>query len=204
MAVVMDRPAGPDHTPPQARSTRNQVNAELVRKIAQGDQHAFRDFFGIYQARVRVYARSIVRNPGLADDVAQEVFLEIWRTAGRYDPTRGSVTAWVTQMTHARSIDRIRTAESQRRLDHHFGVHHHDPIHNDVHDALFAQVERDQVGHALAALTQVQREAIRACYFHGLTHLQVSQQLGVPLGTVKSRIRDALIQMREQLGLQTC
>ncbi len=171
---------------------------DLVSAIAAGDRQAFADFYHLLQARVRSRAFAIIRCRGLAEEIVQEVFLEIWRKASNFDPGKGAATTWTWQLTRARSIDRVRTEQSRRRLDHQFGAQHSRDL-DTVGDAVFSEVEREEIAQALTLLSDLQRDALLACYYRGLTHVQVSRELDVPLGTVKSRIRDAVGSMREIL-----
>ena len=186
MTVITDRPTAA--VSPDA----------LVCAIAAGDRQAFVDFYQLLQARVRARAFAIIRCRGLAEEIVQEVFLEVWRKASNFDPGKGAATTWTWQLTRARSIDRVRTEESRRRLDHQFGAQHSRDL-DTVGDAVFSEVERDEIIQALKLLSDLQRDALMACYYRGLTHVQVSRELDVPLGTAKSRIRDAVGNLREIL-----
>lgn len=146
-------------------------------------------------------ALRVLRNPDLAQDVSQEVLVDVWRLAPRYDRSRGSAMTWVLTMAHRRSVDRVRREQSQvTRAVHAAAVAEPD------HDVVVTQLERSWdaaiVRRALASLTALQREAIELAYFHGYTHVEVSTVLDIPLGTAKTRIRDGLIRLRDATGVE--
>ncbi|WP_182524990.1 ECF RNA polymerase sigma factor SigK [Nocardioides dongkuii] len=181
-------PAGPDL-------------AELLKLAGRGDQQAFARLYDATSARVFGLAVRVVRDPAQAEEVVQEAFLEIWRTAARYDPDKGSPFAWLLTIVHRRAVDRVRSAEASTRRD---TTYHHQsqPVpHDATAEAAQASLEARRVRTALVSLTPVQREALELAYFGGYTHTEVAGLLDLPVGTAKTRIRDGLIRLRDTMGV---
>jgi RNA polymerase sigma-70 factor (ECF subfamily) len=190
-----DAPGGPRADAPDA----------LLARVARGDAAAFERLYPLVAGGVYGLALRVVRNPAIAEEVSQEVLVDVWRQAPRFDATRGSAMAWVLTMAHRRAIDRVRREESQVRRVEAAGALP-DEADDDVAVQVTDQAERAwdaaRVRHALARLTDVQRQAIELAFFSGYTHQEVAGALGVPLGTAKTRIRDGLIRLRDALGVE--
>jgi RNA polymerase sigma-70 factor (ECF subfamily) len=163
---------------------------ELVQRIDGGDEEAFRLLFRRYAATAMALARRVARQPFLAEEIVQEAFLAVWRNAAGYDPARGSVKSWLMGTVHHRAVDAIRREEAQRRrtedLQSNEVVVVEDPAETVV-EALGVPEERKVVRAALEALPPEQRQVIELMYFGGLSQSRISERLGLPLGTVKSR-----------------
>jgi RNA polymerase sigma-70 factor (ECF subfamily) len=167
--------------------------AELVERVARGDEHAFRALYERFAAIVHAIARRVLSDPHAAEECTQDVFVQVWRQAARFDPARGTLGAWIV------TIARSRAFEHGRRLAR------RDIPSEDV-DA--GQAAGDHAGEVLAAddalvlaramaeLPAAQLEALRLAYFDGLSHSEIAERLDVPLGTVKGRIRLALDRLR--------
>jgi RNA polymerase sigma-70 factor (ECF subfamily) len=141
----------------------------------------------------------VVRDPSQSEEVTQEVFVELWRVAARYDASRGSVRSWSATVAHRRAVDRVRAEQSAReRVARHGG----DALreHDEVVAAVESHVDRVRVRRALATLSPVQREAVELAYYGGHTYREVAALLDVAEGTVKTRIRDGMIRLRDALG----
>lgn len=183
-----------------ARADHRPAIDDLLVAVGRGDRRAFAQLYDELAPTVVGLARSVVRDPDLAAEVAQDVFLEVWRIANRFDAGRGSARTWVTTITHRRAIDRVRREQSERdrrrRDDTMAQAADADPTAVSVAD----RSEWDGVVVALAGLETRQREAITLAYFDGHTYSQVAAILGLPVGTVKSRIRDGLRRMRPALA----
>jgi RNA polymerase sigma-70 factor (ECF subfamily) len=173
---------------------------ELMRRVTLGDESAFELLYDLFAGRVFGLARRIVRNPSQAEEVAQEVFLEIWRRASRFDAGRGSATSWIMTLTHARSVDRVRSAQAS--ADRELKVAHasHEVEVDTVVEAVESKFERRAVQKCLGALTEVQRESITLAYYSGYTYREVAELLSTPLPTIKTRLRDGMIRLRDCLG----
>lgn len=172
---------------------------DLLFAIAGGDAEAFARLYLDVGPRVHALAARIIRDADHAQEVAQEVLTAIWRTASCFDPGRGSALGWVLMMTHHRAVDRVRSEAASRRRDRAYGLGNVGVPFDETFAAGAARVESTAVRAAFAALTPLQREAIELCFLRGLTQSQVARHLDVPLGTIKSRIRDGLGRMRTAL-----
>ena len=146
---------------------------------------------------------AVVRDPAIAEEVTQEVYVETWRLATRFDAERGSATSWVATIARRRAIDRVRSVEASRRRDDDAAKGDVAAPFDEVSEAVSDDLERQSVRRALDALTDTQREAVQLAYFDGLTYRQVATTLGIPEGTAKTRIRDGLSRLRDALGVTT-
>ena len=176
--------------------------ARLLARSSRGDEEAFAHLYDRTSARVFGLARRVVRDPAQAEEVAQEAYLEIWRQSARFDAERGAALAWMLTIVHRRAVDRVRSAESSRERDTRYAAVGDGPEHDVVEEAVTATLESARVRRALASLTAVQREAITLAYYGGYTYREVSELLDVPLGTVKTRMRDGLVRLRDTLGVE--
>lgn len=171
----------------------------LVARLAAGDMDAAAELYDRYAAQIYAVARRIVGNDGDAEDVVQEVFSQAWRTADRYDNSRGSVIGWLLVMTRTRAIDKIRAR--QARPDADATALPDDIAASGVRppDMLVAAEQAGRVREALLALPAPQRTALELAYYEGLTQAEIAARLSEPLGTVKTRMRTALKTLRERL-----
>lgn len=146
-------------------------------------------------------ARKIVRDADLAADVTQEALVDVWRSAERFDPDRGSVVGWVCSITHRRAVDLIRSTQSGRDREERAGVAGFERDRDDVTEAVESAEDRDRVTECLGTLTGLEYEAVTQAYYGGLTYRQVAERLGAKLATVKSRMRSALQRLQDCLGV---
>ena len=169
----------------------------LVSRVARADASAFEALYDELSSAVFGLARRVVRDPARAEDVTQEVFLEVWRKAARFDSTLGKAKTWVMTIAHRRAVDAVRRNESQKRQDEKTApeqVSHDEPA-----DSLIAAEEQGAVRECLETLTDLQLEAVRLAYFNGYTYTEVATLLDKPLPTIKTRMRDGLIRLRDCL-----
>ena len=174
----------------------NDVDA-LVGKVALGDPAAFERLYDELGAAVFGVARRVVRDPSRAEDVTQEVFLEIWRKAPSFDDVRGSAKTWIMTIAHRRAVDAVRRNESLKRYDG--AAAPEEMVHDDPGDALIKNEEHGAVRTCLETLTDLQLESVRLAYFNGYTYSEVATLLDKPLPTIKTRMRDGLIRLRDCL-----
>ena len=175
--------------------------ATLLTRSARGDQTAFAELYDATARRVHGLVLRVVRDPAQAEEVTQEVFLQVWRTASRYDEQQGSALAWLMTLAHRRAVDRVRSAEAASRQDTTYHQRTHAVPHDTTAEAAESSLEARRVRTALAELTTAQREALELAYFGGYTHTEVATMLDLPVGTAKTRIRDGLIRLRDAMGV---
>ena len=183
--------------PPESRrADLEQVLAE----VAKGDHSAFRVVYDRAAPAVLGIVLKVVRDPAQSEEVMQEVLLEIWRSAARFDPAMGSASAWIMTLAHRRAVDRVRS--EQRAFERELRAATASVAYDEVSDAVEATLEHERVRRCLASLTELQRESVTLAYYGGYSYREVSQLLGVAIGTVKTRMRDGLIRLRDCLGVE--
>jgi len=175
--------------------------AVLLKLSGRGDESAFAKLYDATAARAYGLAVRVVRDPSQAEEVAQEAFLEIWRTASRFDDSRGSAVSWILTLVHRKAVDRVRSAEAGSRRDTAYHQGSHGVEHDSTAEAAQASMEARRVRQAMDSLTEVQREALELAFFKGYTHTEVATMLDLPVGTAKTRIRDGLIRLRDTMGV---
>lgn len=175
--------------------------AELLKRSGRGDEGAFAQLYDATSARAYGMAVRVIRDPSQAEEVAQEAFLEIWRTASRYDAAKGSAVSWILTIVHRKAVDRVRSAEATTRRDTSYHQTNQAVEHDSTAEAAQASMEARRVRQALDSLTVVQRQALELAYFKGYTHTEVASFLDLPVGTAKTRIRDGLIRLRDTMGV---
>lgn len=173
----------------------------LLERVATGDRDAFAAFYDKLAPRVYGLVLRLVRDPSQSEEVTQEVFLEVWQQAPRYQAERGSAISWVLTMTHRRAVDRIRASQSSRDRDERIGIRDWTPPADVVAEHVEITIETERVREALQRLTELQRQAVVLAYFRGLSHSEVAELLHIPIGTVKTRLRDGMIRLRDELGV---
>ncbi|HET9873026.1 MAG TPA: ECF RNA polymerase sigma factor SigK [Propionibacteriaceae bacterium] len=188
--------------PPRGRDEEADHLMELISRSARGHEDAFAELYDLTSARIYGLILRVLRSADHSAEVTQEVYVEIWRQAARYDPAKGSVLAWMTTMAHRRAIDRVRSVSSETARDERYAVRTVDREVDHVWDGVEQKLDVERVRKGMSSLTAIQREALTLAYFGGYTQSQVATLLKLPLGTVKTRIRDGLIGLRDALGVE--
>jgi RNA polymerase sigma-70 factor (ECF subfamily) len=173
----------------------------LLRRVAQQDVDAFATFYDRTRARVFGLVTRVLRDPGYSEETTQDVYLQVWRTAGNYDPAAGSPLSWLLTLAHRRAVDRVRAEQAAGQRESRYSAANVDPPADQVADAVILRDERRQVADCLDSLTDVQRECIQLAYYGGMTYAQVAERLSANLATIKSRMRDAIRGLRNCLGV---
>lgn len=173
----------------------------LLREVAAGSRTAFAEVYDRISSRVMGLVTRLLRDRAQSEEVTQEVFLEIWQQASKFDANRGSGMAWVLTMAHRRAIDRIRASQKSHERDLRIGIRDMERDFDHVSEAVEIRVENERVKTAMGRLTALQREAVILAYYGGYSHSEMAGILGIPLGTVKTRLRDGMIRLRDELGV---
>jgi RNA polymerase sigma-70 factor (ECF subfamily) len=182
-----------------AEGSREQELDTLLARVARGDQGAFEEVYDLLAGPAYGVIRRVIRDQAQSEEVTQEVLLEVWRTAARFDPALGSAATWVMTIAHRRAIDRVRYATALREREHKTAEIR--PPADEVADAVEASLDRERVRRCLDGLTELQRESITLAYYGGHSYRDVAGLLDVAVGTIKTRIRDGLTRMRDCLGM---
>lgn len=169
--------------------------ADLLAGVAVGDQEAFTQFYRATSSRVFGTALRVLRGHAAAEDTTQEVFLQVWSIAPRYDRRRSTPIGWLMMLTHRRAVDRVRAEASAQVRESIYGTTSSVDDYDVVAETVVSRMERVEVGKSLRGLTAAQREAITLAYYGGHTYREVAARLDVPLPTVKTRIRAGLHRM---------
>lgn len=177
--------------------------ADLLRRTARGDREAFSELYTAFSGPIFGTVKRILRDPAQSEEVAQEVLVEIWRSASRFDPEKGSAAAWIMTLAHRRAVDRVRSSQASRDRDEHVGIRDRDRPFDEVAEQVETSMEHAEVRDAVAQLTDLQRESVELAYYGGHTYREVAEILGTPLGTVKTRLRDGLANLRTAMGVGT-
>jgi RNA polymerase sigma-70 factor (ECF subfamily) len=172
---------------------------ELMQRVAQGDKAAFAQFYDDTSTLVYSVVRRVLRDPSQSEEVTQDIYLEAWRTAARYEAATASATTWIVTMAHRRAIDRVRSSQASRDRDFKVGVR--DLAHEFDHVSEEVEIRSDfaRAKEALTALTALQREIVSLVYFDGYTQSELAERMQIPLSTIKTRLRDGLIRMRAEM-----
>jgi RNA polymerase sigma-70 factor (ECF subfamily) len=174
--------------------------ADALERAARGSESAFAEFYDHAAPIVYGTVLRVVRDPSIAEEVTQEVFVELWRQAARFESAKGSPMSWAATIAHRRAVDRVRSEQASRRRDD-ADAQRVVVVHDVVVDEVVASLEHNRVRAALAQLTDPQREAVELAYFGGNTYREVAALLDVPEGTIKTRIRDGMIKLRDLMGV---
>ncbi|WP_328611413.1 ECF RNA polymerase sigma factor SigK [Amycolatopsis sp. NBC_00345] len=201
----MDETARPRRVaavPPVSGEPAAPTPEELMGRVAKGDERAFELLYNQLAGPVYGLVRRIVRDTAQSEEVAQEVLIELWKTATRYSADKGSALNWAMTLAHRRAVDRVRSARAstEREQKATFEAARERPF-DEVAESVTASLERSQVRRCLKFLTELQRESVLLAYYQGYTYREVADVLSAPQGTIKTRMRDGLIRLRDCLGV---
>jgi len=182
-------------------SDKRATKEDLLAQIAGGDQAAFGALYDEVSPRVFGLIRRLLVDHAQSEEVTQEVFLEVWQNAARYERSKGGATTWILTMAHRRAVDRIRSSQAGRDRDVKIGIRDYVSDYDNVADTVETTIEHERVKEAMAQLTELQRQAVSLAYYGGYSHSEVAAMLSVPIGTVKTRLRDGMIRLRDELGV---
>ncbi|WP_291043819.1 sigma-70 family RNA polymerase sigma factor [Herbiconiux sp.] len=174
---------------------------ELLHAVSTGDQSSFSELYDRTAPRVLGLVKRVLVDHAQSEEVTQEIFLEIWRTATKFESARGSAMSWILTMTHRRAVDRVRSSQSGHDRDERIGLRDIEPAFDHVSESVEIRIEHERVKRAMAQLTELQRQAISLAYYGGYSHTEVAGLLGIPVGTVKTRLRDGMIRLRDEMGV---
>ena len=174
---------------------------DLLIRVGRGDEQAFTNLYDQVSARVFGLIKRVLRDPAQAEEVTQEVMVEVWRMATRFDRTKGSATAWIFTIAHRRAVDRVRAEQAGAERVRKVAASSSETPFDDVVETATARIEQQLVRRCLGGLTDLQREAITLAYYGGRSYREVAELLDTALPTIKTRMRDGLIRMRDCLGV---
>lgn len=175
--------------------------SDLLHRAGRGDEAAFAAFYDATSARAYGLALRVVRNPAHAEEVAQEAYLDAWRSSARYDAERGSAAGWLLTIVHRKAVDRVRSVEAATTREETWQRETQPVEHDQTSEQAQSSLEAQRVRGAIRTLTEVQRQAVELAFLGGYTHTEVASMLEVPVGTAKTRIRDGLIRLRDIMGV---
>lgn len=183
-----------------ARTTVTEIESGLIERVATGDQRAFAELHDRMRRRVVGLALAVLRDPAQAEEIAQEVFLDVWQGAARFESHKGTGAAWMLNKTHGKAVDRVRSVSARAARDRTAGFRELANTQGSITEMVELRIESERVGRALKALPAAQREAVTLSHLDGYSNAEVSSMLNIPIGTVKTRIRGALARLREELA----
>lgn len=167
--------------------------------MARGDEEALASLYDRYRLILFGLILRILHSRPEAEDVLQDVFIQVWKRASDYDEARGRPFTWLVTLARSRAIDRLRALDSRQRTANESALDVTESVSDAATDA-FKSEQREVVRDALDALPTEQRQTLVLAYFEGLTQSEIAERLGAPLGTVKTRMRSGMIKLRESLG----
>ncbi|MFJ8228450.1 ECF RNA polymerase sigma factor SigK [Streptomyces sp. NPDC094448] len=175
----------------------------LMQQVAQGDKEAFSSLYDALAPLVFGIVVKVLRDRAQSEEVAQEVMIDLWRRAARYRPEAGAVTTWAATIAHRRAVDRVRSAQAAADREQAQAAREHRTAFDEVAEQVEIRLESEQVRRCLRGLTELQNQAVTLAYYRGLTYREVAETLRTPLPTIKTRMRDGLIRLRDCMGVNS-
>jgi RNA polymerase sigma-70 factor (ECF subfamily) len=185
--------------PDDAQAQRRAEDAALIARIVDRDERAVEALYARYSGPLYSLAYQVTGAERFAQDVVQEVFVALWRDASRFDSTKGAPAPWLFSLARHKAIDLVRREANVRKRTADVDLELEQAA-DDVDHETWLNFRRERVRAAIEELTPAQRESLELAFFNGLTHVEVAERLGIPLGTAKTRIRSALLRLRDILG----
>ncbi|MER5967261.1 ECF RNA polymerase sigma factor SigK [Streptomyces sp. NPDC002057] len=177
--------------------------AEVVELVARGDREAFSVLYDALAPLVFGIVIKVVRDRARSEEVAQEVMIDLWRQAPRHRSDEGCVTTWAATIAHRRAVDHVRSAQAAHDREQGPAAREHTTAHDEVAERVETRLESRQVRRCLDGLTELQRQAVTTAYYGGLTYREVAESLRAPQPTIKTRMRDGLVRLRDGMGVTT-
>ncbi|MFD9727187.1 ECF RNA polymerase sigma factor SigK [Streptomyces sp. NPDC059072] len=177
--------------------------AGIMQSVAHGDKQAFSALYDALAPMVFGIVVKVVRDRAQSEEVTQEVMIDLWRQAARYRADAGAVTTWAATIAHRRAVDRVRSAQAASDREQAQAAREHTTAFDEVAEQVETRMESEQVRRCMRGLTELQRQAVTLAYYQGLTYREVAEALRTPLPTIKTRMRDGLIRLRDCMGVTT-
>lgn len=200
LSIVTDMPRQKSDLGRAAAVGQNADLGQLMTRVARGEEEAFGEVYDQMSTSVYGLARRVVRDPARAEEIAQEVFIQVWQTAVRFEPARGSAKSWILTLAHRRAVDAVRHDQAatnrERKYDWSGG-----PDFDHVEEEVTITLEHEQVRRCMDGLTDLQRESVQLAYYQGYTYAEVATSLKANPATVKTRMRDGLVRLRDCMGV---
>lgn len=190
-------------TPPETPRGSDAHLEALMERIAGGEQDAFGDLYDAISGHLFAVILKVLRNQALSEEVLQDVCVQIWQNAGSYEAGRGRVITWCLTLAHRRAVDRVRAVRASQERDLAQGVKEYQESYDDVEDTVAVRLESERVNRAMEDLGTGQATVIKLAYYGGYTQQEIARIMDLPLGTVKTRIRDGMNRLRTALGVRT-
>jgi RNA polymerase sigma-70 factor (ECF subfamily) len=173
---------------------------DLLMRVGRGDEDAFADLYDATGASVFGLARRVIRDPSRAEEVAQEVYIQVWQSAARFDPARGNAKSWLLTLAHRRAVDAVRHDQAATNRENKYDWSS-GPDFDEVEETVTITLEHEQVKRCLDGLTNLQREAVTLAYYQGYTYAEVATALDANTATIKTRMRDGIVRLRDCMGV---
>jgi RNA polymerase sigma-70 factor (ECF subfamily) len=172
----------------------------LLTRVGRGDEPAFSQVYDALGATVYGLARRVIRDPARAEEISQEVFIQVWQSAARFDASRGNAKSWILTLAHRRAVDAVRHDQAATNRENKYDWSN-GPDYDEVEETVTISLEHEQVRRCLDGLTDLQREAVTLAYYQGYTYAEVAVALEANPATVKTRMRDGIVRLRDCMGV---
>jgi RNA polymerase sigma-70 factor (ECF subfamily) len=173
---------------------------DLLVKVGRGDEAAFAALYDDLGSSVFGLARRVIRDPARAEEIAQEVFIQVWQSAARFDPAKGTAKSWLLTLAHRRAVDAVRHDQAATNRENKYDWSS-GPDFDEVEETVSITLEHEQVKRCLDGLTELQREAVTLAYYQGYTYAEVATSLNANTATIKTRMRDGIVRLRDCMGV---